>query len=246
MTRILVLGNSHTAALKNAEEAFYERHPDIKLSFFAVSEPYFSKGVTDAAGVYTPPEGAQVRNNVQLEEGCRDVDFNLYDHVLVVGLRTPHGLLCDVLAGHGVLDGAQAGEAPMVSKAFLREVIAHQTRQTVLGWSRLLGVGFEGAIHIAPLPSIAITDPQRRVDRRARENLALHQHPLAWWLFEEWRAAMSREAFRLSTTLLWQPAYTVAGPFVAKEEYSDGDCVHMNAAFGLTVLEAYIRDMGIA
>lgn len=246
MTKVLVLGNSHVAALKKAENAFNEIYPKIELNYFSVSEPFFNKGKTDETGVYTPHGTAEIRNKIIYGNSHGAVSFSDYDHVMAVGLRAPLHMLTEVLKDHDILGTADAGESPLISRRFLKELIKLQVQQAILRWSTILGESFTGAIYAAPLPSVSIKNSTKRLDRRARASLALHRHSQAAWLFDQWRSNLTDQMSCLPATLLWQPEDTIEGPFIGKETYAEPDHVHMNEEFGLSLLKDYVQEMRIS
>jgi len=245
MTNILILGNSHVGAFKEAQSAFNDIHPGIELSFFSVSEPYFGKGRTNKDGVYTPHGNATAREKVIFGSSHGTVDFSDYDHVLVVGLRTPQQFMSDVLDNHSVLEVADAAHGRVVTKSFVDALSRFQTQKTISRWSAILGKQFTGTIYAAPFPGISKLTAKGRVDRRARASLNLHQHSQAPWLYDQWRADLESQMSDLPATFLWQPVETVQGPFVTKAEYVAPDHIHMNEKFGLVLLENYVRKMNV-
>lgn len=243
MTSILILGNSHVVAFKEAQSAFNHIHPDVELSFFSVSEPYFGKGRTDKSGVYTPHGNAAAREKVIFGSSHGTVDFSDYDHVLAVGLRTPQQFMSDVLDNHSVLELDDAAHDQFVTKSFVKALSIFQARKSISRWSAILGKPFTGTIYAAPFPGISKTPATRRIDRRARASLNLHRHSQAAWLYDQWRADLESQMSDLPATFLWQPEETVQGPFVTKAEYVAPDHVHMNEKFGLVLLENFVRKM---
>ena len=131
MTRVLIVGNSHVAALKKAESTFSLLYPDIELFFFAVSEPYFGKGRASTEGVYTPPEAAFTNDKIIATEPGGSVIFSNYDHVFAVGLRTPLNILSEILSNYNILEGGAVESQPLISESFLKRNIQIQVRETL-------------------------------------------------------------------------------------------------------------------
>jgi hypothetical protein len=244
MTRVLILGNSHTVALKDAEAMIKADHPDVELSFFSVSEPNFSKGRMDKSGVYAPRYQSEAENDKLLTiNGAISVDLTAYDHVLVVGLRFPLQSICDVLDLYDVLEGSPNGKDAFVSSSFLQKLCQDLAKTTVSKWMALLGADFSGAIYAAPFPSIAVNETEQRVDRRARASRALNQHPEAGLLFEMINQALADAMSQFPARYLFAPDATVHSPFLSKAEFSETDHVHMNGRYGQAIFSKFFNQV---
>ncbi|WP_146344440.1 hypothetical protein [Falsiphaeobacter marinintestinus] len=251
MTRFLVLGSSHVAAMKQAAPQFVERHPDIDLSFFASAAPTFRVGRVGQKGFFTPKYRS--KGDRQLARQVNDaltVDLTSFDQILVSGFRFSMGDVAKVLLDFDIVEGTDTGKAQTCSLDFLRAMIDHLVAREMKLITGCLGENRNFTITDAPYP--AETIGQRSEDYDPAKSLdAFMNHPDAPGLFDYWKDQVAAGVTAAGYGFLPQPVETVTKPFATAgqftaaaphmngEQLSWTDHRHMNADFGLHVLEAF-------
>lgn len=250
MTRFLVLGSSHVAAMKQAAPAFAERHPEVELSFFAAPAPTFRVGRVGKKGYFTPKY--RTKGDRQLVRQVNDaltVNLTEFDRVLVSGFRFSLGDVAKLLLDFDILEGTDTGKAQKCSLDFLRAVIDQLIAREMKLITTCLGEDRNFILTDAPYP--AETIGARAAEYAPARSLdAFMTHPDAPGLFAYWKDRVAEAVTGAGYDFLPQPESTVAKPFATHGQYTAAaphmtgeeigwtDHRHMNADFGLCVLEA--------
>ncbi|SMX43972.1 hypothetical protein [Actibacterium lipolyticum] len=251
MTRLLVLGSSHTGALKSGVPRFRGRFPDVDVEFFAVPAPVFLTGRVNKEGVYVPgfrkDKDRELANAIN---GAEQIDLTAFDHILVVGFRFELISTAALLQTYDLLEGTDTGKDRACSMEFVDATMAATTARIAKMVRRCLGPDRNFTLTEAPYPSAAIGEraddyePARVIDNFIR-------HPDAEGLFQKWLKGVEDAVTQLGHGFLSQPADTIAAPFATKAQYALGgtsadgeemsgtDHRHMNGDFGLRVLETF-------
>lgn len=250
MTRVLIIGSSHVGALKRAAPEFAERHPGLDLEFFGVRGPCYLGG-RFKDGVFNPAYGREKDRELALAtNGALTVDATGYDAVLMVGHRFGFPGVLAMLENLDILEGGRSARQGLVPQTLVDEVIAHITSAD----GDALRAATEGfgpvTVALAPFPSPGISAFAGRQDL-GRMVTAFWQHPEAQQVYDLWREEVTHRVTTLGHDMLWQPAETISGPYQTREEFAlnaadhnagempGADHRHMNAAYGLKLLEEY-------
>lgn len=252
MTRILILGSSHAGALKRADAAFRARHPGIETDFFVVKAPMLLRGRVES-GVFRPLEHDDAEaETYRALNGRSEVDLTGYDKVLVIGFRARPTDIAELFETHAIL-GDPADLRPFrVSPGLVEDWL----RRLAADWAANLRARFGDApgcvFTVGPYPAESLVERADDLGMAARFR-AFRDCPQAQGWFDLWAAAIAAEAAAAGYGHLAQPEDTTAGPFATRAEFAVGginpsgdamgqtDHRHMNADFGLRLLEAFAR-----
>lgn len=253
MTRFLVLGSSHVAAMKQAAPEFAEANPDVELSFFASPAPTFRVGRVGTKGFFTPKYRSKAdRQLVRQVNDALTIDLTAFDQVLVSGFRFSLGDVARVLHEFDILDGTNTGKSQKCSRDFLHAMIDHLVTREMKLITSCLGENRNYTLTDAPYP--ADTIGARAGEYGPAESLAAFMdHPDAPELFENWKSTVEQKIQAAGYEYLPQPAQTVTKPFATDGRFTAAaphmtgegmgwtDHRHMNAEFGLQVLNAFAQ-----
>lgn len=252
MTRVLLIGSSHTAAYKNASERFAALYPSVTLDVFGVRGPLFLAGKMNKRAVFIPPYRDKKDRAFVVDTNGRDTaDASGYDHVLMVGHRFEFNVLAGLLENHDLLEGMRTGRAHLMSETLARDIIAAVTQKSVDDAAAAIApYGKPVSFALAPYPASTIT--QRGDTYSLSRTLRLFwERPDAKWLYETWLAQVHNALGAHGHRLLEQPAALCDGPYATKPEFAKSaagfndetraktDHRHMNADFGLAMLCSY-------
>ncbi|WP_370402255.1 hypothetical protein [Sulfitobacter sp. JB4-11] len=254
MTRVLIIGSSHIGALKNAEGAFADAHPDITVDFFGMRGPAFLKGQMNAEGVFHPHAKNDADRDLILKaNGMAEVATASYDRVVLIGHRFGFNEVAGMLEHHDVLGFDSAGHGQALEPGLLEDVIDTMIDVTFPALMAALAPAARPMIiALAPYPAQSITARAPQMEM-ARELAAFWAHPAADAVFEMWQTALRSRIAAAGHEWLEQPADTVAGPFATEPRFAkapgnfDGSAMkasdhrHMNAEYGLAVLTALVH-----
>lgn len=224
---ICILGNSHAAALKHGWDLIAQGHPDVELHFFSMLGQNLGRLILDGETLRLPDKSRPVRSFPEAAGGA--VDIGRYDAFILYGL----GLHAEVLE-----------PAAGVSRACHDCVIADSVRATA-AWSLLSDIR-----KVSAAPVLVGATPLRAAEKaRSRgADAALDQNAtgLARLFAEKQARFLSQPAATIVNGDETDPAFNMGVVPIAKDaaEADAGarhkDRVHMNAAYGRLVLEAYL------
>ncbi|QYK43123.1 MAG: hypothetical protein KF887_08525 [Paracoccaceae bacterium] len=266
MMRIVVVGNSHAAAIRMGWDLVAAEFPEVSLTFLAAPRAVFETfahdgkgrfGLVDPGGL-TPNMRKVVESLSGAEGAALTVDPRAFDHVLIVGPEWGEFSLFAMLAHFGidgVLDhpGAPRLSAPAFA-AFCDDLVRQSLavrmagllaghRVAVMPRPRRseLGLGSDAAGEETVVPRLPAGLDPAGVER----GFDLHADRLS--------AALGR----LGATLVRQPAATVGTRHLSRAEYSVGrkvierrgvttetlDTVPMNADYGALCLRGWLAGL---
>ena len=250
MTRTLVLGNSHAAAVKSAYEA-----SEPALEFFAVPSRSFDlMGLReDFTFGYAPDRVARNDRHVHMTaelNGAAEVDLTAYDTILLVGTDWGVTQIAGVIAGSDI-DGIRAeGSDSLLSRPAFEATVAAIVRPHLPSpfWGALAQAGV--SLILAPRPSYSeacLEHPHRNYASwhalAARPGGAEAAMDAAWQVAaglieaEGWSALRQPQDTRgpLGLTL---DAFRDEAARARTEGSKRGDFSHMNAEYGVAVLRS--------
>lgn len=252
MTRLLVLGNSHSGALRMAKDGFAQRHPDVETAFFAAPGAQFLRGRTGPDGIWRPfMANDDQRATVMAINGSDACDLSGFDAILVVGYRFPPSILAEILLEHEVmgLPFRDAGSpARRLSRGFVEKTADAVIEAAAQQIERRIGTAHPFILTDAPYPSDKVGT---RGDEVGRVMASLQTHPAAAELIALWTERVAKAVTARGWGFLPQPEHTFSGPAATRAEYAEApahgdgttsslvDHRHMNADFGMAILEAW-------
>jgi hypothetical protein len=121
MTRIVVVGSSHVAALKLGWEEIGENYPGVEIEFFAAPVgifKFFQLSPDKRFGALNASEFTDAKLNLVRElNGGAVIDLKPFDHVVRVGLATLLYSVVGLLARTDVEGLRQTGKKTLISRA---------------------------------------------------------------------------------------------------------------------------------
>ncbi len=252
MTRVLILGNSHVGALRDAWTERGGKEPGLEVRFFAAPTHIFDQMRLEPNLVFSLPDGhprhAEFAEMLARINAVPAVDLSTADHVLHVGSNCAFGRIGGLLSEFEV-DGYRAdGMTARLSSAAFDAMAAEIARFSLppavwRGWT-------QPALTLMPRPVVSedcLAKPAKAGVapwiRAAKTQYELK--PLLGRYF----GLLDTELDRHRITLLRQPAETLAATGLTAAGYATGsrsmpngngrfsDHTHMNAAFGALCLD---------
>lgn len=256
MTRALIIGSSHIGALRGAAEGISTACPDLELTFYGVMGPNFLPATISKDKVFHPRfrrKDVGGRDFALKINGADHIDTAPYENVLLVGYRFGFDRIAALLADNDVLEGARTGRPRVIPRGLLTDAIETVAGEQVDTFVKRMRGRKDLSVGLAPYPSTGIVG-STRAPEFGRICCELWGHPDAPGFFTDWLRFVETRLGDAGHRLLHQPAATVAGPFATRPEFASGrrdmsggavdaktDHRHMNAGFGLHVLDAYAR-----
>ena len=252
MTRLLLLGNSHAAALRPALRRLAEGRDDLACHFWGLPGATFAKVIQHGDGHLRLPPGDRFAQRKSLQwQVSPEIDPRPFDHILLVGLRFHHRLLVQLL---GRLWAWDWGMPPKrgdglafhpVSLRFVEAVIAQEIATTLA--NQMARIPLDHRVILMPAPySASATIQGGALYEAATAALALH--PMAAQLQEIFESALQTTAQAQGLRLCLQPRDTIAAPWLSDDSYlalPDQDGRHLNDAYGQIALGAMARLIGL-
>lgn len=128
MTHALILGNSHTVALRHAWSAVGERHPRHRIDFFVAPQPQF-KYLRGDGRVFGAPTGRAERlgvtRMVQRLNGRVKIDVTDFDLVVLVGFGNPYTQLAELMLASDIDGLREVGAPTRLSRAAFDAICQH-------------------------------------------------------------------------------------------------------------------------
>lgn len=241
MTRLCIIGDSHTAALKFGWDEIRDRHPDVDVTFFAA--PGGQTGdivLRDGALVGRTPK---IRERFTVASGGRDsIVLRDYDRFALVAMGIGLRTVLNLYTRHR-LDSHRGYPAPMIASPMLfRELARAALRQANATRLReLITTQTDAPIcHVPePLPSedLAKTEAYDASLRAiftggfSDDCARIYGRLLAEIRADGTRVVTQpKETMRtLSTT---RREYSVGSARVVGRQHGNDECLHMNALYG--------------
>lgn len=106
MSRLLITGNSHVAALKAAWDAMTDRPQGLKVDFLATIARYYPQFIMASDGRFgLLDESRLIQDHVELARSFNDIvvrNMGDYSHVLIAGCYFGYASILEVLSEHRV------------------------------------------------------------------------------------------------------------------------------------------------
>jgi hypothetical protein len=253
MTRLVVIGNSHVAALKRAWDALEARPEGVELTFFAVPDNQLRAFRLDDTLTFRLPKGAKVQRPGMEEtarkvNGAASISLAETDAVVLYGASVFHRDISQIMATYDV-DGYRASGTGRRMSRLAFEAICDALGTRSLPNPRWLGTALPRvAVFPRPIPA---------------EGAASNGHPdHVYWrtvaahpdggraMIERLFASMAEAHARHGLDFLRQPSATLepsgltsalytqgSNRLVRDERHPDDDVSHMNARYGALCLQ---------
>lgn len=251
MIRLLLLGNSHAAALRSSLRMLTEGRADIAGQFWGLPGRTFAKVIQDSDGHLRLPAGDRFAQRKSLHwQVSPELDPRPFDHILLVGLRFHHRALVQQLSRLWAWDWGVAPERGdgsafhPVSLGFVEAVIAQEIATTLS--NQMARTPLDQRVILMPAPYSASTTIQRGALYEAA-TAALAEHPKAAQLQVMFEDALQAAAQAQGLRLCLQPRSTIAAPWLSDDSYlalAEQDGRHLNDAYGRIALGALMGMIG--
>lgn len=249
--RLLLLGNSHAAALRPALRIMTQGRDDITSQFWGLPGRTFAKVIQDRDGHLRLPAGDRFAQRKSLQwQVTPELDPQPFDHILLVGLRFHHRALVQQLSRLWALDWGLAPERAEglgfhpVSLRFVEAVIAQEIATTLS--NQMARFPLDQRVILMPAPYSAGTTTQAGALYEPA-TAALAQHPKAAQLQLMFEDALQAAAQARGLRLCLQPRSTIAAPWLSDDRYlalAAQDGRHLNDAYGQIALGAMLQMIG--
>lgn len=263
MSKVLIVGNSHTGALKLGWEACKKDFPATNLEFFVATSAPYEHFVLERSGVFGLPADADTRPGlaryakvVESINGKRTVNLNDYDLVIRVGYHWQFKHLSDVLRKHSI-DGLHEADAPRYMSAAAYQAVCRSIAETAVpdgNWLRLKGTKLVVVMRPIPAESCLLGDePGTYGGWRAILRNGQSIKPALDVFISELESAHLRAGIdfvqqppeTIGTLGMTKAGYTRGSVrLVSGEEHPTEDHGHMNAEYGTLVMRDLLDRIG--
>jgi hypothetical protein len=244
MSKILVIGSSHAAALRRALPAITAEFPQHEVTCWTLTARCFNAAVVGPDGVLTPdPSRPGVRKQALRWNGAESVDLKPFDHILMAGLDQGIDRILNVAARLQPVEWGPRAGARAVSLDFLTAALRSIIAATLAAQS--IRIPFDPRFSATPVPyaTQASFAPALGHAPDAADVSALPRTADLFALYEhELRAAH----LAVGLSFVPQPRVSLARPWVTQDIYVDpasADCLHMNADYGLLAFRDFAASL---
>lgn len=255
MTRLLVIGNSHTGALKEGWPAVAPDFPGVKLSFFVAPQPSFRACRREGTGFGLPADcDPHARRIVEKLNGTDRIDLAGFDAVAWGGFPWSLPRVADILVTYDI-DGLRDSDAPRrMSQAAFRAACDDIARDSLPPepWRNTLPPLF---VITRPVPSEALLDEGHKPTKWRRALRGGRSIAPALAVFAE---AVGRALGEIGIGYVPPPRDTI-GPLgltparfargssrlASGHAHDEDDIGHMNGDYGALVLRDLMTRIGV-
>ncbi|MFV2053269.1 hypothetical protein [Aliiroseovarius sp. YM-037] len=252
MKRILVIGNSHIAALRAAKDRIADAYPMLDITYFGVPGNRFNASDVGLDGVFrTAADDPKARRMAKKINGQADIDLQQFDNVLVVGPRFRLTRVLRMTVSTEVAEWARSNGERLVSESFFNEGL----RQLAQDGADEVAVQFATShpitVAAAAFPTADVLPDGPHHDRLLAQ-VSGHMH--CGRIFRRYQKAIHDALLNNGLRYLPQPVETLAGAFLTDSAFAteatdlrDGersvaDKRHMNAEYGFLLFQAYAKE----
>ncbi|WP_422033522.1 hypothetical protein [Reyranella sp.] len=255
MRRVLFIGNSHLAALKNG---LAELSPNLNYEpvFFGLHGDLMRQ--VGIRGSCLVPLSAKALRTSRAIWGVEAVDCSEYDVICLVGMGSNIRTLHPLVSEFQTTDGPASGDRHVISTETYRSAVVGLFGQSLAGFTaRNVQKATQKPLFLVPQPA----PDHKAISEEATEGARPGRNKKVRWLrqlaYSEESAALSKlipEALLEATGAsgyVPQPQETLETPFTTKSEFMSGskrlmnsraheksDNIHANALYGQLVLES--------
>jgi hypothetical protein len=254
MVRLVIVGNSHVGALKDAWDAAGASHPRHEISFFAAPEPHFKKLRLNKHLTFGLPQNILQRDPLAVDvltrvNGRTSIDLTAADKVLLHGLAWPLDDVVQLMADFDIDDLRDVGCSRRMSRSAFDAVCVDLANNAMPepAWRNWAGPPIVLLARAAPAETCLANDDARYQPWRAIKEKPAGSRAVIDAFLDAYEAALGRSAI----TLVRQPFETLLPIGMTAASYSrnslrlyqrvphpDDDPIHMNADYGALCLAA--------
>lgn len=244
MSKILVIGSSHAAALRRALPAIAVEFPHHEVTCWTLTARCFNLAVTGPDGVLTPdPNRPGVRKQALRWNGADSVDLKTFDHILIMGPDLGIGQVLNMLARLQPAEWGPRDGARIVSLDFLKTALRAHLGAALAAQSRR--TPFDARFSAAPIPfaSELSFHPSRG---HSPDAAIVSRLPRAADLFTIYEQELRAACLDNDLAFVPQVRDSLARPWVTQDSYVDAnvaDGLHMNATYGQLTFRAFAASL---
>lgn len=252
MRRILVIGNSHMAALRSAKDRIAAAYPMLDITYFGVPGNRFNASDVGLDGVFrTAADDPKARRMAKKINGRADIDLQQFDNVLVVGPRFRLMRVLRMTERTEVAEWARGNGDRLVSEAFFDAGLRRLAQDGADEVAVQFATSHPITVAAAAFPTEDVLQGGPFHDRLLAE-VSGHIH--CGRIFRRYQKAVHDALLNNGLRYLPQPDETLAGPFLTNRAFAteatdlrDGDRPvadkrHMNAEYGFLLFQAYAKE----
>jgi hypothetical protein len=249
--RLLLLGNSHLAAVKLGWDARRSEESDVQVSFFGAPAKWTQHADLTEGTISTA--NAPLAKKFVRVSGKQSVHLHDFDAVALVGMYFGFADVLRLLRQvHLFTTPPLRPKSQLVSKACLEQMfVDFLSQSSAIDLATRIRPGFHKPLLLVPtpLPAERFLDAPPLVgatSRTFRQSMGE--------LFEIYERAASQTTAKVPLTVVQQPSPTIASTGLTKDRFSqdsvrllgeghkhpDEDYVHMNTEFGIEMLGAIV------
>ncbi|MFT5000775.1 MAG: hypothetical protein ACI875_001780 [Planctomycetota bacterium] len=254
MTRVLVIGSSHTGSIIRTREEIAGQYPEIELNFFAMPGAKFHqfRRLSGSQFGLGPEADAEALKTCTKINGTTSVNLTQYDSVLIIGYRFHVGIIMRLLAHNDVLEYETMNHPNAVSLNFLERSCEALMNGFSASLDEILGCDTPLVLSPAPAPSEDLLKRGASFDGAlsgAHANpafpsaLAYHHTLIEKWATERGHSIVHQPSVTLAKTYATRQIYTNDARNFADHEQVLTDGRHMNADYGLLLFEKFATEI---
>jgi hypothetical protein len=252
LARLLLLGNSHLAALKLGWDEVADDYPGLRCTFFGAPAKWTRHAVL-RNGTITIDHEPLAEKVMAVSGGRRSIAVEEFDAVCIVGMYFGFSELVRELRDVRTYDmKPMSRDSPLVSQACLEQLVRDAlSGSAALEWATKIRQACNKAVFLAPAPLPA--ESRVTADRFGRA-MPRHFRANAEYIFESYRRVACALTTQNGIDLIEQPASTIASPGFTKNEFSRGsvrllgdsvahaqeDFSHMNKLYGVALFREIV------
>lgn len=241
MSKILLLGNSHAAALRHGFAPAQAQRAGRDFTFWGLPGGAFSKARIGPDGLLRPAPDDKLGRRKWAQWGISpEIDLAGFDQIFLVGLRYHHRAFLLMLSRLWNLDRGPAKNTLGVSEGFLRAAIRADIEATLAAQNTRVPMDPRFTLMAAPYSDPICLEPGPVYEPTTRA-MALHPQAAALFtLYEEQLIDVHRSQ---GLGFLLQPRDSLSAPWLSQSRlfaHPGEDARHLNAAFGTEALMALL------
>ncbi|WP_435259679.1 hypothetical protein ACSBLW_07965 [Thioclava sp. FR2] len=243
--RILVLGTSHAACLRDAFPAIHTVAPELDLTFWGLPGGAFQKARVGEDGILRPDPSDRVgKKKVAAWNTATEIDLAPFDRIFLVGLRFGLNEMLRQMAELQPVDWGPRKGAVGVSTGFLRAAFEASALQSLAAQAERIPLDARFILMPAPYPAVLSTQISGpRYEPNLHRAAELER---AADLMEMAEAAMRKVHSERGLGFVTQPRDTLAAPLLSRDDLLQDaaqDARHMNSHYGLIAFQALLATL---
>lgn len=242
MTRVLVLGTSHAACLRDAFPEIRKTAPQCSLDFWGLPGGAFHKARIGDDGLLRPDPTDRIGvKKVATWNDKAAIDLAPYDRIFLVGLRLGLYDMLKMMVALQPLDWGRRNGALGVSERFLRAAFEAEVGAGLSAQALRTPLDARFTFMTAPYPARLATAPDGpREEPVLRKAAELERASDLLDMVEE---SLHSVLAARGVGFVAQPRDTLASPFLTRDSFlhaAEKDARHMNTDYGQIALQALL------